>query len=168
MSRIAQKERVYIYEFAKFLSAYVPGFEASMLHVVAPLTCARGGKSVESAYIVTAEDVARSARFDDVVCIYYDDKQYYPGGCDIPYRMLLPTTVDGLLAAGKSAFKRGPQIRQRYCVQLMGQAAGVAATLAVSHGVEPRQINVRELQKILHTLGSEIGPDKRLKELGII
>ena len=81
---------------------------------------------------------------------------------------LLPTTVDGLLAAGKSAVKRGPQIRQRYCVQLMGQAAGVAATLAVSHGVEPRQINVRELQKILHTLGSEIGPDKRLKELGII
>ena len=168
MSRIAQKERVYIYEFAAFLNAHVPGFEAATLHIVAPLTCARGGKSVESVYIVTADDVARSARFDDVVCIYYDDKQFYPGGCDIPYRMLLPAQVNGLLAAGKSAVKRGPQIRQRYCVQLMGQAAGIAAALAVKHGVEPRHIDVKELQRHIHALGSEIASEERLTELGII
>ena len=168
MSRIAQKERAYIYEFARFLRTHVPSFEESDLHVVAPLTCARGGKSLESVYIVTAEDVARSARFDDVICIYYDDKKYYPGGCDIPYRMLLPVKVDGLLAADKSAVKRGPQIRQRYCVQLMGQAARVAASLAVKNRVEPRHLEVRELQKTLHYLGSEMGMETRLRKLGII
>ncbi len=40
------KERVYIYEFAVFLRAHVPGFEEATLHVVAPLTCARGGNSI--------------------------------------------------------------------------------------------------------------------------
>ena len=37
---------MYIYEFAGFLRAHVPGFEEATLHVVAPLTCARGGKSI--------------------------------------------------------------------------------------------------------------------------
>ncbi len=157
MSRIAQHERTYIHEFVAFLRRHVPGFERARLHVVAPLTCARGGKSIESVYVVTHDDVARSARFDDVVCIYYDDKQYYPGGCDLPYRMLLPQGVDGLLAAGKSAVRRGPQIRQRHTVQLMGQAAGVAAALAVKHGVQPRDIDVAELQQILHALDPELG-----------
>ena len=156
MSRIAQHERTYIYEFAAFLRENVPGFKRARLHVVAPLTCARGGKSIESTYVVTHDDVARSARFDDVVCIYYDDKQYYPGGCDIPYRMLLPKGVEGLLAAGKSAVRRGPQMRQRHTVQLMGQAAGVAAALAVKHCVEPSEIDVAELQQVLHTLDPEL------------
>ena len=82
--------------------------------------------------------------------------------------MLLPRTVDGLLAAGKSAVRRGPQFRVRYSCQLMGQAAGVAAALAVKHGVEPRAIDVRELQRILHDLGAEMGSEARLRELGII
>ena len=55
--------------------------------------------------------------------------------------------VDGLLAAGKSAVRRGPQIRQRHTVQLMGQVAGVAAALAVKHGVQPRDVDVAELQR---------------------
>ncbi|MAG37502.1 MAG: hypothetical protein CL878_14800 [Dehalococcoidia bacterium] len=167
MSRIEQKMRSHIYEFVTFLRQRVPGFSQAYLHVVSPFTHARGGRSIDSAYVVTHEDVERSARFDDVVCIYYDGKQYRPGGCDVPFRMLLPKRVEGLLAAGKSAVRRGPQLRVRYCVQLMGQAAGVAAALAVRDGVEPRQINVQELQQVLHRLGSELGPEARLRELGI-
>jgi hypothetical protein len=70
--------------------------------------------------------------------------------------MLLPKGVDGLLAAGKSAVQRGPQIRQRHTVQLMGQAAGVAAALAVKHSVQPRDVDVAELQQILHALDPEL------------
>ena len=81
--------------------------------------------------------------------------------------MLLPKKIDGLLAAGRSAVKRGPQLRQRYSMQLMGQAAGVAAALAVKQNVEPRDIDIKELQKALHALGSEVCSQDRLKELGI-
>ena len=81
--------------------------------------------------------------------------------------MLLPKKIDGLLAAGRSAVKRGPQLRQRYSLQLMGQAAGVAAALAVKQNVAPRDIDIKELQKTLHALGSEVCSPDRLKELGI-
>ena len=38
MSRIAQKERAYIYEFARFLRTHVPGFEESdMLWLHSPV-----------------------------------------------------------------------------------------------------------------------------------
>ena len=166
LSRVDQKMRTYIYEFTQFLRHRVPGFENAYLHAVSPFTHARGGKSIDSVRAVGAEDVANSSRFDDVIYIYYDDKQV--ADCDIPYRMLLPREVDGLLAAGKSASRRGPQFRVRYSCQLMGQAAGVAAALAARHGVEPRAIDVGELQKILHSLGAEMGSPERLKKLGVI
>lgn len=168
LSRIQQKMWPYICNFVRFLNNRVPGFENAYLVVISPYFHARGGKSIDSVYVITAEDVARSARFDDVVFIYYDDKKYYAGGCDVPYRMLVPREIDGLLAAGRSAIRRGPQMRQRYSVQLMGQAAGVAAALAVKNNVEPREIDVKQLQKLLHSLGSEMGPQARLKELGIV
>jgi len=168
LSRIQQKMWPFIYNYVRFLNKRVPGFENAYLFVVSPYFHARGGKSIDSVYVVSIDDIMRSARFDDVVFIYYDDKRYFPGGCDIPYRMLVPKEIDGLLAAGRSAIKRGPQIRQRCFVQLMGQAAGVAAALAVKNNVEPREIDVKQLQKLLHSLGSEMGPSERLEELGIV
>ena len=166
LSRIDQKMRAYVFEFVEFLRHRVPGFERAQLHAVSPFTHARGGKCIDSVYMVSGEDVDRSARFDDVVYVYYDDKK--AAACDIPYRMMLPREVDGLMAAGKSAMQRGPQFRQRYSCQLMGQAAGVAAALAVRRGVEPRHVDVQELQQILHSQGGDLGPEERLRELGIL
>jgi len=165
LSRIDQKMRAYIYEFAAFMRKRVPGFENSYLLMISPFTHSRGGKSVVSEHVVTVEDVQNSARFDDAVLIFYAG---FPGGCDVPYRALVARDVDGLLAAGKSAVKRGPQMRVRHVAQLMGQAAGIAAALAVKHGVEPRHIDVKELQRILHELGTDLGPQERLKELGLV
>jgi len=156
LSRIEQAMWPYLYEFVLFLNKRVPGFEAAYLLLTSPYFHARGGKSIDGEYIITGEDVARSARFDDVILIAYDDKRYFPGGYEIPYRMLLPKGVEGILAAGRSAIVRGPQLRQRCFVQLMGQAAGVAAALAVKNKCEPRDINIRELQTILRSLGAEI------------
>ncbi len=156
LSRIQQAMWPYLYEFVLFLNKRVPGFEKAYLLLTSPYFHARGGKSIDGEYLNTGEDVTRSARFDDVIFIAYDDKRYFPGGYDIPYRILLPKGIDGLLAAGRSAIVRGPQLRQRCFVQLMGQAAGVAAALAVKHGLEPRNIHIRELQNILRSMGAEI------------
>jgi len=168
LSKVDCKTRVFLYDFVEFLKNNVPGFENAYLHMVSPFTHFRGGKSIDGQYVIEVEDVKRSARQDDVIFVYYDDKTNYAGGCDIPYRMLVPKKTDGLLAAGKSAVRRGPQIRQRTFLQLMGQAAGAAAALAVEAGVEPREIDVKELQRRLHALGNEFGPDKRLRELGLL
>ena len=168
ISRIDEIMRIYLVDFTSFLKKSVPGFEKAYLLLVSDFTHFRGGKSIDSVQTVGPNEVTGSARFDDVIYIYWDDKNRFSGGTDIPYRMLLPKDVEGLLAAGKSAVQRGPQIRQRHSLQLMGQAAGVAAALAVKHGTEPRDIDVAELQKILHALGGELGPEERLRELNVI
>ena len=170
LSAIELEMQVYLCDYVRFLNKYVPGFEQAYLLVVSPFFHARGGKSIDPVCRITNEDVANEVRHDDVIYRYYGDKpsNRVPDGCDIPYRMLLPKGIEGLLAAGRSACVRGPQLRVRHRLQLMGQAAGVAAALAVKHGVEPRDIDVKELQRILHELGSNMGPDDRLRELGVI
>lgn len=167
LSRIQQQQWCFIYEFVEFLNRYVPGYEDAYLYVVSPYFQARGGKSIESERALTLEDVAAGARFDDVIYTYYDDKRYVEGGVDVPFRMLIPKGVDGLIASGRSAMKRGPQFRQRYSAQQMGQVAGTAAALAARAGVSPRDLDIRILQKTLLAARHHIAPPERLRQLGL-
>ncbi len=69
----------------------------------------------------------------------------------IPYRVMVPIEVDGLLApvpasATHIAFS---SVRLEPTWVSLGQAAGVAAHLAIERGVEPRDVSVDELQRIL-------------------
>jgi len=90
-------------------------------------------------------------------------------GSDFPYRQLLPKGVDGLMATGRSAVIQPPTNRSRWKMLIMGQACGVGATLAARTDVTPRQVNVKELQKILyHKYHSPLGDGARLRQLGII
>ena len=80
---------------------------------------------------------------------------------------MLPKKIDGLLATGRSGIHYGPNLRQRYSVLLNAQAAGIAAALCVKDGVEPRNLEVRKLQKALVAAGCPLGDEKRIKELGL-
>jgi FAD dependent oxidoreductase len=74
----------------------------------------------------------------------------------VPYGALVPERLNGLLASGRhvacdasshSFMREIPQCWQT------GQAAGVAAALAVARGVEPRAVNIAELQAALRKQG---------------
>ncbi len=106
------------------------------------------------------------SQFADVIYMYYDEKVHR--NCDVPYRMLLPKGVDGLIAAGRSGMVYGPNLRARYSVMLDAQAAGVAAALCAADGIQPRQLDVRKLQRILWQHGCPLGDRVRLKELGLV
>ncbi len=71
------------------------------------------------------------------------------GAFGIPYRCLLPKGVKNLMiacrAAGFSHIAASSCRLQRTLITL-GQAAGNAAALAVKNRVEPRQVDIRELQ----------------------
>ncbi len=104
-------------------------------------------------YPLTIKDAKKNRKKDDVVFIafYYPENNYESKTTfDFPYRQLLPKKIEGLLAAGRSAIIQPPQTRVRWIVFLMGQAAGAAAALAVKRDVTPRQLNVKELQSLLH------------------
>ena len=73
----------------------------------------------------------------------------------IPYRALLPERVDGIivptaLSASNVAFTA---IRMEPAWMSTGQAAGVAAALAVTGKISPRRIDARRLQSILAKQG---------------
>jgi len=185
MNKLEVSSRIYIFETAQFLRKYVPGFEESYLHFVAPYFHARGGRSIISEYSLTMKDLEQERRHDDVIflsCVpnfprgfdrvvtgeevygYTPEKTF-----DFPYRQLLPKKIEGLLAAGRSAIIQPPVTRVRWMVFLMGQAAGAAAALAARKGVIPRELNVRELQRLLyHNYQVPLGDEKRLRELGLI
>ncbi len=50
---------------------------------------------------------------------------------------------------------------------LIGQAAGVAAVLCVKNGVEPRDLDAKQLQQILVQWGCPLGDEARLAELSL-
>jgi len=83
----------------------------------------------------------------------------------IPYYSLIPENVGGLIAAEKSISVShivNGCTRLQPVVMLIGQAAGAAAALSVNHNVEPRNVSVTELQKILLTAGCQLFPYKDL------
>jgi hypothetical protein len=80
-----------------------------------------------------------------------------PGNSSIPYRCMLPRGLKGILVAslGLSAHRDAvPFIRMQPDVQNGGYAAGVAAAMAARADVDPRDIDVRALQKHLVEIGN--------------
>jgi hypothetical protein len=75
---------------------------------------------------------------------------HYAG--NLPYRALLPQTLDGLLVTGLgiSAHRDAiPVLRMQRDVQNQGYAAGYAATLSVRDGVALRNVDIKKLQSHL-------------------
>ena len=82
------------------------------------------------------------------------EEREWPWRYGIPYRSLVPRGVDGLLVAGKCM--SGTHIAQS-SFRVMpiagstGQAAGVAAALAVRHRQQPRDLDPDEIRKLLQS-----------------
>lgn len=88
----------------------------------------------------------------------------------IPYRVLLPPNVNGLLVpVAVSASHVGySTIRMEPSWTALGQAAGVAAAMAIRQKREVRDLEVGGLQDRLHALGAmtvyvpDLGPERRV------
>ena len=82
---------------------------------------------------------------------------------ELPYRMLLPERIDNLLVAGRCAsMTHDGQSAARVsgaCLA-MGEAAGLAAALALSGNTLPRDIAIEKLQQALAREGAFIGRDQ--------
>ena len=165
-----------IVETFLFWKEYVPGFENSTLVCIAPFLGSRGGPCIEGEYTLTMDDCRAGRRFDDVMYLYgefralrYTCEQGDPKWTDVPYRIMLPKTIDGLLAVGRSASGiPDTLLRNRMAVKVMGQACGTAAALAAKKGLSPKEIDVKELQGLLLDAGFYLGDRRRLKELGLV
>ncbi len=74
---------------------------------------------------------------------------------EIPYRIMVPQTIDGLLVpvAASTTHVAFSSIRMEPTWMALGQAAGVAAHLAIQQQCAPRTIPIHELQQQLASEG---------------
>ena len=75
---------------------------------------------------------------------------------EIPYRIMIPKRIDRLIVpvAASTTHVAFSSIRMEPTWMALGQAAGVAAHLAVKHDVELRKVPLPELQATLRQQGA--------------
>jgi hypothetical protein len=161
-------------QIASFLKKYVPGFENSYVAQTGVTVGIRETRRIIGEYMLTAADVLRAEKFDDVIarCSYPIDVHNPTGkgtilkrlptgeAYDIPLRCLVPKDVDHILVAGRSI--SGDHVahssyRVMPTAMATGQAAGVCAAIASLKGVAPGQVVVEDVQRELIKQGANLG-----------
>ena len=148
----------------------------------------RESRRIVGDYVMTVDDFASRRRHaDDIALNNYpvdihvmrpnDDEEFSRFSRDfsalrykhlesygIPYRSLIPKGLSNALVAGRCiSCDRSIQasIRVMPCCFETGQAAGLAAALAASAGVGPRDVDARQIQEALRHMGAYLPAAKQ-------
>lgn len=75
---------------------------------------------------------------------------------EVPYRIMIPQSIDGLIVpvAASTTHVAFSSIRMEPTWMCLGQAAGVAAHLAIKHDTAPRKVTIAEMQTLLRKGGA--------------
>ena len=161
--------RKQIHDIQEYLINYVPGFENAYFLKTAPFLGIRETRRIQGKYTMTRDDIMACRLFDDAIAVAsYPLDIHHPqgGGCtlewcgdcyDIPYRSLIPEKIKNLIVAGRcisTTHEAMSAIRVMAPCMAMGEAAGRAAKIAVRRGIQPSDINVKELQDELLQKGA--------------
>jgi hypothetical protein len=152
LTRAEVEGRRIVHEAVELVRAKMPGFDRCFLVDMAPQTGVRQTRLLEGEHVMSKEDVMRRTRFADSVA---RGRDYY-----YPYRALLPRGVENLLVAGRhySSTSAAQKIsREIPPCMAMGEAAGVAAALALDAGVTVRNVDVAAVQRTLRAQGADPG-----------
>ncbi len=119
-------------------------------------------------YTLTEDDLTSGRRFDDVAAqTNYEIDIHNPtggvstderklDGYDIPYRCMLPESVEGLIVAGRSISATHvamSSMRVQATCYALGQTAGVAAAIAIESGTSVADIAITQLHEKLAEQG---------------
>lgn len=164
------REQVLLYE--KAFNQYVPGYSQARVLDTGAAIGVRESRRIRGEYVLTGDDVLGLARFPDAIaCCAWPMEDHAAGRAtrwvwleegghfQIPYRSLLPRGVDNLLVAGRCASAdHAAQASIRVTAQCfaMGEAAGVAAAMAVDQGCRPADVPPHELRQALQARGAII------------
>ena len=152
---------------ARYLRERIPGFEGASIGQIAPVLGVRETRHILGEYTLTGADSTQGTHFDDSIAADVSALDIHdPKGADvdfqglrpyeIPYRCLVPMNVEQLLVAGRCiSADHAAHARSRNMPACMatGQAAGIAAAVAIDEGVPVRKVPVVRVQSILRGLG---------------
>jgi len=165
--------------YERFYRTHLKGYEHLELLYTAPLLGIRETRRITGDYVLDCEDYRKLAVFDDEIGRYrywidthlakpdlddFEDhkrlraSQLAPGeSYGIPYRILTPRGLDNVLVAGRCvSCDRAVQssIRVMPGCFITGQAAGMAAAMAVEADTSTRGIEVSRLRERLRDAGA--------------
>ncbi len=148
------KVRNSIRPILKFCREAMPQFLGNAYLVdVAPQLGSRCSRRLDGEHVLTPLDIATARQYDDVIAWHSVVPNINDGApIELPYSILLPKKIDNLLCPGRHlsadevAIDGVSLIPQ--CVGT-GQAAGVAAAVAVLEGTTTHNVNIKRVQKIL-------------------
>jgi hypothetical protein len=182
LSKAEMGGRKRIWEFIKFARENIPGWENSYIIDSGSNIGVRETRRIKGHYILTEEDILKGRKFKDGISRgsftmdLHDPDEIAPDwdnleehvkskSCpegdyyEIPYRCLLPESLDGLLTAGRCISadrKAGGSVRAMNTCMNTGQAAGTAAAIAVSKGISPSNIDGKSIREKLIEEGVEL------------
>ena len=156
-----------------FIRDRTPGFEDSYIVDIAPQIGIRETRRIIGAYQLTEDDVLGCADFDDTIGVNGWPVEAHVAGTvefrwqrdergynQLPFRIIVPPATANLYVAGRCAsMTHGAQSAARVtgpCF-VMGEAAGLAAGMALSAGVAGGEVDVPELQRRLEDQGAFLG-----------
>lgn len=159
---------------AKLLRERIPGFENATIGQIAPVLGVRESRHIQGEYTLTGEDVIEGRYFEDSIAADVSALDIHePKGSDvdfrgmlpyeIPYRCLVPLGVEQLLVAGRCiSADHAAHARSRNMPACMatGQAAGVAAAVAIEENVTVRKVPVNKIQEVLQSMGMPLHADQ--------
>ena len=172
LSRVEAESRRRVENYVEWLQANVPGYGHCYLEKTAAHVGVRESRCIQGDYELTYDDWKGQARFDDAIacCSYGIDihgqkpgqvriehfgaNEYY----QIPYRALTPKAHQNLLIASRcisSDRSAHSSFRIMPTVMCIGQAAGLAAAMAVATG-DTRKIDIPALRNTLRAQGARV------------
>lgn len=174
MTEAYHKALGYIKEYMAILKAEVPGFEKAELQEIAAALGVRESRRIVGEYMLTEDDVVKCRKFDDgIVRANYSIDIHNPTGAgtvikhlppddnyEVPYRSLIPKGGMNLLVAGRpigATHEAHSSLRVMPICTGIGQAAGVAAAIALDKDVYPQEVPADELRQKLTEQGQNLG-----------
>ena len=158
-------------QIIRFLQKYVPGCENAKIKSTASYIGIRESRHIQGDYRLTADDLLDSKVPEDSILLAANSvdvhgrfgptsNEYVPIKGDyygVPYRSLLPKGVEQLLIAGRCVSADSTAagaIRVMPPCMGMGQAAGIAAALAVKEGTTVRKVDPQTIRARLKENGA--------------
>ncbi len=151
MTEVEIRSHRFMAEHCDFFRAHAPGFEQAYMLQSAPQLGVRHTRRLAGVARVERSQWSAGIALADEVGVSPSVSPKFPV-VSVPYGALVPRRLDGLLACGRhvscDANSHG-FLREIPQCWLTGQAAGAAAAIAANARVQPRAVNIVELQRAL-------------------
>jgi FAD dependent oxidoreductase len=155
MTEVEIRSHRFMLQHCDFFRGHAPGFETAFMLESAPQLGVRHTRRLAGVERVERSQWSSGMPFADEIGVSPSVSPKFPV-ISVPYGALVPLKLDGLLACGRhiscDANSHG-FLREIPQCWLTGQAAGAAAALAADKDIEPRHVDIKELQRILRAQG---------------